>query len=218
MKTFKEYLLEMSRAGKGDWKPDVDSIIDLSIRVLEKSYTFITELQIKNKSFDLYKLNSSSKIKEYYILGTFVKVEENNEPVVRFDIVLECELKNYSELKDTKIIESIFVNESERGKGIATTLYSYFVKDLNYIIIGDKVQYYGARLLWKKLSEDQTVIVDLFNVKSNTIIETDIKLKHGLNDKEFDKRLWSYGEDKNHIRPLLRKILISKEEFSKEEL
>lgn len=211
MKTYKDIITEMSTAGKGNWIPDNDTIGSYSKRIINLSYKKIDNIKIKDKLFELYKLKSESKIKHYFILGSFINEEENGEIVERFDCVMEMELKDIKtkipEINNVKVVESVIVKETSRGYGISTTIYKYLVKELKYLIIGDSIQYFGARMLWKKLSKDKDVVVDLIDLKQKRILEKDVTLYHGDKDWEFDKRLWSYKTGKEHIRPILKDIL-----------
>lgn len=211
MLKFKEYITEMSTAGKGNWIPDIDTIGSYSKRIIELSYTKIKDFKIRGKQFELYKLKSESKIKHYFILGSFLNEEENGKIIERFDCVLEMELKdqdtNIKDIGIVKVVESVIVKENLRGHGISTTIYKFLVKELKYLIMGDSIQYFGARILWKKLSEDNEVIVDLIDLKKKVILDKDITLHHGKKDHEFDKRLWSYEKGKENIRPILKDIL-----------
>lgn len=206
---FKEYIKEMSTAGKGNWIPDIDTIGSYSKRIIELTYTKVKDFNIRGKSFELYKLKSESKIKDYFILGSFLNEEENGKIIERFDCVFEMELKE-QEIESIgifKVVVSVMVKENLRGHGISTIIYKFLVKDLKFLIMGDSIQYFGARILWKKLSEDRDVIVDLIDLKQKKILERNIKLSHGKKDYEFDKRLWSYKTGKEFIRPILKDIL-----------
>ena len=86
-------------------------------------------------------------------------------------------------------------------------MYKFLVKKEGYIILGDEIQYFGARKLWAKLSKSLDVKVDIIDVDTNKYLEKDVILKHGSEDWEFDNRVWSYNVDKKHIRLLLKDIL-----------
>ena len=86
-------------------------------------------------------------------------------------------------------------------------MYKYFVKEKNYTIVGDSEQYYGARMLWAKLSKNLDLKVDIYNIKKNELLFTDVILHHGKYDSDFDERLWSYSKDKHNIRSILIDIL-----------
>lgn len=104
-------------------------------------------------------------------------------------------------------VKSYNINDNEyTKKGIAFTVYKYLVS-IGYNLLGNKEQYFGARKLWSRLSKETDVKVDIVNIESGEIIHNNIDLHHGTDDWDFDTRLWSRNDDKNHIRPILLKIL-----------
>ena len=66
------------------------------------------------------------------------------------------------------------------------------------------MQRFGARRLWSKLSKITDLIVDIIDVKNNKVLVADTEIYHGLEDKDFDSRVWSYETDKKDIRLILR--------------
>lgn len=67
--------------------------------------------------------------------------------------------------------------------------------------------YYGARLLWTKLSKNIDLKVDIYDIKKNELLFHDVILHHGKYDSDFDSRLWSYSKDKHNIRSILTELL-----------
>jgi len=86
-------------------------------------------------------------------------------------------------------------------------MYKYFIKNQGYTIISDTHQYFGARKVWSKLSKQSDILVDIIDTNENIVIKEDVILHHGNHDKEFDKEIWSYDGDKEHIRLVLKDIL-----------
>lgn len=78
---------------------------------------------------------------------------------------------------------------------------------MKFNIIGDSEQYFGARRLWAKLSKEVDVIVDIYDLKSDSIIEENVILHHGYYNSDFDKRLWSFSKDKHFVGSILKDIL-----------
>lgn len=95
---------------------------------------------------------------------------------------------------------------SSRGYGIAKEMYRYFIQHEGYTIIGDSIQYFGARVLWSRISMMSDIVVDIFNSKTGKYIENDVTLRHGSEDWDFDNRVWSYDTDKEHIRLIMKRV------------
>ena len=108
--------------------------------------------------------------------------------------------------KNIYSVSGVVVHKDYQGQGIGKFLYLYLVNIEKFNILGDSIQYFGARKLWSNISKHSKLTVDLINIVNGDIIEHNVRLKHGDLDHEFDPRLWSYNMDKIDIRPLLRKI------------
>ena len=164
----------MARAIVGDYK------ISTGLRELNfeemKNYTFIDKIN----DFELFKRN---------------KTEDRN---YQFDYIL-CYFKNnifkkiakiyFNKIDDFYEVDTIYVSPDMRGKEIASELYTYFAKEMNYKILGSCSQRFGARRLWSKLSKRTDLIVDIIDFENNKILETDVQIYHGLEDNEFDSRV-----------------------------
>jgi hypothetical protein len=85
-------------------------------------------------------------------------------------------------------------------------MYTYLVKNEKMIILGDEIQYFGARRLWAKLSKKLDLTVDIVDVSKGIYLERDVLIHHGLEDWEFDSRVWDYTTSKKHIRLILKEI------------
>ena len=66
------------------------------------------------------------------------------------------------------------------------------------------MQRFGARRLWSRLSKMEDLIVDIIDVKNNKVLVADTEIYHGLEDKDFDTRVWSYEAGKKDIRLILK--------------
>jgi len=201
---FKEYLKEMSIAGYGDWTPSKEIVGDLSLIALEKYWERIAVIQVTSDYYEVYKLDN------IYIAGNVVQSDETN----RFEIDFEIKLTEHKSIAhDFKIkqklmnVDGVKVKKSTRGRGLAKSIYKLLVKQEEFIILGDEVQYFGARKLWSRLSKDTSVKVDIIDVETKQYLEKDVILKHGTKDWEFDDRVWSYEHEKKNIRLLLKDIL-----------
>ena len=42
--------------------------------------------------------------------------------------------------------------------------------------------------------------------RSGSIIERNVKLHHGIEDYDFDERVWDYTDSKKHVRLVLKDI------------
>lgn len=199
-----EIIREMAIAGKGDWNPSNEMIAALSVFILEKNWNYVDELVINSTTYRIYKQ------KNVYIAGYFI---ENQNSETKFEIDFEIKLSEDIDIKhDFRIrnkvmnVDNVRVKETARGYGIATALYKFLVKKEEYVILGDEVQFFGARRLWSKLSREIDVRVDIIDLYTETYLEKDVILKHGTNDWDFDKRVWSYDYDKKYIRLILKEI------------
>ena len=199
-----DIIREMAIAGKGDWNPSNEMIAAMSVFILEKNWNYINELVINSTTYRIYKQ------KNVYIAGYFIE-NQNNE--TKFEIDFEIKLSEDTDVKhDFRIrnkvmnVDNVRVKETARGYGIATALYKFLVKKEGYVILGDEVQFFGARRLWAKLSKEIDVRVDIIDLYSETYLEKDVILKHGTDDWDFDKRVWSYDYDKKYIRLILKEI------------
>lgn len=173
----------MARAVKGDYD------IPRGLRELDseeiKNYVFVDKIG----NYKLYNLNSTYD----YILGYF---EDN-----KFKKIAKIYFDKIDEFYE---VDTIYVSPDMRKREIASKLYIYFVKELNYKILGSDMQRFGARRLWSKLSKITDLIVDIIDVKNNKVLVADTEIYHGSKDEEFDSRVWSYETDKKDIRLILK--------------
>lgn len=179
----------MAKAIKGDYVI-LAGLRQLSIDEM-KEYNFIDYLG----NYKIYKKIKSkdAHCQHDYIIGyhetnVFKKVAK-----IYFDKV-----KEYYE------VNTIYISENYRRDGLATKLYTYFATKQNFIILGSDMQRFGARRLWSKLSRTPGLTVDIIDFSDGSIIEEGVEIYHGCSDEEFDKRIWSYNNDKKHIRLVLK--------------
>lgn len=190
----------MSKASFGDFgsKPIIHYRTKL---VLEKYYEYIGNLEtIDSIELQIYKLDNDYHIN--YIAG--IHTELDNEE--KFAVFLDIEFsKKPNMLGYTNIlnVDLVTVTYSKRGISFAKSFYLYMVKQLGYTIIGDSLQYFGARKLWTRLSKLDGVSVHIINYDTKQFIEKDVELYHGNEDHEFDERVWSYDNSKKHVRLIL---------------
>jgi hypothetical protein len=194
---------EMSIAGKGDFKPTITYNGGLSLLILKKDYSLLSKFKFNSEEYELYRNNIIGKSTKY-ILGNVQFNEESNED--EFNIVMEIKLSDkFIKGIHYKNVDSVKVNHDLHGLGIARTIYKFFVKDKQFKILGDEIQFFGARKLWTKLSKMIDVQVDIITDEGK-VLETDVILHHGSDDWDFDNRVWSYTFEKKHIRLILTDI------------
>ena len=181
----------MARAIRGDYK------IPAGLRELNseemKNYQFIDNI----KDFELFKLDKPEdrNYQHDYILGYY---QDN--------IFKKIAKIYFNKIDEFYEVDTIYVSSDMRGQEIASMLYSYFVKERDYIILGSDMQRFGARKLWASLSRRLDLTVDIIDVKNDKVLEKDTIIHHGDLDEEFDKRVWSYDFDKKHVRLILKEI------------
>lgn len=213
IKTFSEYcedledLSEQAIAMYGDWEPYKDRVAKQSLRSLKADWQRVDSLIIESEKYELYKHNS-----EYtFMLGNFLTVDDTEDFIVVFQIELMHQPSIENHLKgiypNLYNVDGVMAKKSKRGKGLGTFMYKYLVKQLGLNLLGDENQYFKARLLWRRLSRLDDIIVDIVDINTGTIIDTDVKLHHGEADWEFDERVWSYTTEKKDIRLILRDVL-----------
>lgn len=197
-------LKEMAIAGYGDWKPSKEMIGSITKFILDKNWEYKGTETLKGTVYRIYKQ------KNVYIAGYFM---ENSEGKLELEVDFEIKLSQHNSIarvfkinKPLMNVDGVRVQETAQGYGIATMMYKYLVKKEDVIILGDEVQYFGARRLWSKLSQQVDVRVDIIDLESEKVLEKDVILKHGTEDWEFDNRVWSYNYDKKHIRLILKEI------------
>lgn len=201
----KEVIQEMNAiVVYGDWKKDKDSLGLLSTVVLSQYYTKIADILVQGgKKLALYIIENQ----QYYIAGYFVEKDNSK----RFDILLKITLSPQSSLSAKLNINNLFnvdeveVKKNNRGLGIALSVYKYFITVLDFALLGDKYQFFGARRLWSRLSTEANINVSIVNYPDGKILEPNNIIAHGEEDWQFDDRVWSYDTDKKDIRLLATK-------------
>lgn len=207
MGEFRDYLnmlSELSIAGYGDWEPSAEMLVTMSVFVLHKKWAFVNKIKIKTLEYSIYKL------KDEYIMGNIITSSTGEQ---QFEIDLKIKLMEHkSTANDLNIhkrlmnVDGVKVNESVQGLCLATAMYTYLVKNEKMVILGDEIQYFGARRLWSKLSMKLDLTVDIVDVSKGIYLERDVLIHHGLEDWEFDDRIWDYTTSKKNIRLILKEI------------
>jgi hypothetical protein len=210
-------ITEQSKAMRGDWSGGFDFIRAVTQESIDDRYDDVETFTFDSIPDTQFNLKLKRNTAEY-ILGysssreVMTKIGPKKE--TRFRIVCMIQFSKESslghKLGNNKLynVDAISTIDEEefRRVGIASKLYKYFVIDRGWSLLGDKHQYYGARKLWSKLSQDLDLIVDIVDIDKKQTIFKDVTLHHGKYDEDFDHRLWSYEDDKTHLRPLLKVI------------
>jgi hypothetical protein len=153
---------------------------------------------------------------DIYVAGYFDEKLEDfgsyKETKEVFFVLLQAYLKkdNYVEqhfpYKNVYSIAAIKVSTAAQTRGIATAFYQWILNQ-GIILRSDQLQYNGARRLWAKLSNFDHLVVDVLDIKNNTIVAKNEQLYHGFKEDDFDKRYWSRNDDKKDIVFILTKVV-----------
>lgn len=204
-----------SKAEMGDWEGG-ELVLDYTDKEFHyKKSILIDKLDIGGKEMKLMQYRNSGKYMLGYDETLIIDTKNGEEEVEKFANVLYIDFEKQASLghnlgnnKLYRVKEVAVSNKKDmQSKGIATAVYKYFVQKKGWDLLSDSHQYYGAKRLWSRLSKELDVRVDLVDVKKREIFDTNVTLHHGKYDEDFDKRVWSLGEDKLHIRCILKAII-----------
>lgn len=216
---FKDYcedlLFESPHAGIGDiheYKSYSDQGYNTSERVHKLYKKKITTFTLKGDKIDVVKWKDGNE--DLFILGYTETIYDKDRgiEVKEFKQVGELKLENkinlgnYFKYKKLFAVQMVGIDIFYRGSKVAKELYKILVNKLGYTLISDSTQYRGARHLWKLLSQDINMIVDVVDLGIGEVIETNVKLKHGDLDHQYDDRYWSEDGSRDNIVFVLRKI------------
>lgn len=189
---------ETAIAAFGDWELTPYTLTYMSPIGIDRYHEHIAQIKTPLGLKELYKTNSTNQ----YIVSSMV--EKNGEK--KFEINMEItfspmSIPNHSDKYMN--VDGVKVPIENRCKGMALIVYRYFVKQLGFKILGDEVQYFGARRLWSKLSKLVDVQVDIVDITNGNYLEKNVVLHHGTDDWDFDDRVWSYETSKKNRRLIL---------------
>lgn len=193
----------MSIAAYGEWDTKLGYLF-ISTGVMKNKYTHIGTIQL-DRDYEVYQLNNFYE----YKIGFFGEKYDEVTQTIKNKFAVSAEIdflkmQDFEHYSNILSVKGVNIVQGLRGAGLGTKLYELFI-ELGYTLMGGEEQYYGARLLWKKFSNSPSYQVDIVDIASNTILETDVKLHHGEEDYDFDQRVWDYTPAKKNIRLILTK-------------
>lgn len=203
-------------ARPGEYDPSLIGAV--SKFIFDRNWTKVGDMTIANVTYDIARHNQAAD----YVVGQLQPVADqgkngSNAGKMEFGIVLHLRMSAVANMgfhdkgkvlgyPNLHKVNSIAVKQELRGLGIAKEMYVWLVEQ-KVLILGDREQYFGARRLWATLSKMADVVVDIIDYDAETVIDRDVTLHHGQYDADFDQRVWSYGEDKQQIRLVLRNVI-----------
>ena len=192
-----EILTETPEIGTGDYNAP-DLLTNIPKDIFDKNWVSIGSLN----NFKLIK-NESNNFILVYAIGDF----DNNKFITIGKIVLH-KINTLDTLgyKNLYRVGVVLLNRLYQKSGLAKNLYRFLTQNEKIAILGDQMQFFGARKLWVSLSKDTDVQVDIVDIDKKQILFTNIILHHGNYEKDYDKRIWSLGPEKKNIRPILINI------------
>jgi GNAT superfamily N-acetyltransferase len=189
---------EQAIARYSDFQLDLPGL-NISNTVVHLQWILVKHLKIDNVNLEIRKLKTNKN----YIVGRWDTADDE----LKFIRVAEIKLREERiSNKNYHSVDLVRVMPEYRGGGISTELYRTLVKIEKINLLSDTEQYFGARKLWSKLSRQPDLIVDLINSGDGSIIERNVKLHHGIEDYDFDERVWDYTDIKKHVRLVLKDI------------
>jgi hypothetical protein len=192
-------LLEMPQAviGDFDWDEAKLRVTDIGI---EKYWKTVGKLEAPTGALDIVQCRENWMVGRMHARDTVPDRQE-----FRALISVEGEVPSRkTPYRNPLIIRFVYVSTERRARGLATSLYQWFVEQ-DYTPIGDQEQYNGARRLWARLSTLPGYAVDILNVYTGRVVKTGVTLLQGAVELDFDKNVWSLDERLVHFRPVLRK-------------
>ena len=203
----KYYLQSSPIAGKGSLPFKVENMPALSVTVMRLHWEHVADFVIDDITYKVLKF----KGKDDYCVGVVEKTTAAWEAPTQFTRVLWITLAEipglavlgYPNLRNVNIVS---VAEALQGSTLGRQMYRCLVKVRKFTLLGDLIQFFGARRLWARMSQMPDIIVDVIDYDERIIIERDRKIHHGLEDHDFDTALYSYGCDKAHIRLIMTDV------------
>jgi hypothetical protein len=199
-------------ASLGDWQGFKDDFQkNISKSVFDLLWTVAEPININGQEFLIAQLNDDT----IWVTGYYDEIQEQTKNgIVSKDVfktVFQINFQDHQDLgnklgyEDLYSVRGVEVAKDYQGLGLTTKMYDWFVNRLGINILSDRVQYNGGRMLWKKLSKNVNLQVDIIDTKDVKILEKSIDINFS-NPNEYDKKYWSEDDSKENIRFVLTKI------------
>jgi hypothetical protein len=186
----------MPYAEQGNWIGEDEVVLPSKSKdYILSTHEKVDTLQVNDENYEIYKLNDSTD-ESIYLIGNF---RDNLFDVVGY--IMLSKQKDFLIYSNVWKVDGVKVVPLQRGAEIAKSLYIYLTRTMNMSILGDSVQYFGARRLWASISKMKELKVDI--IENNYILEEDVILYHGLEDDDFDDRVWSLDTEKLSTKIIL---------------
>jgi hypothetical protein len=182
----------------------------LSEFVFDKDYDVVDVITIKDSDLLIakHKRDTIWLVGEMAIMQFETSITTEKRFNIYFKITLDIENIRGRRLGYDKMMQvrGVSVRESHQGYKLSQYMYKWLINKYNFVIIGDREQYFGARKLWARLSQEIDVTVDIVDLNKMEIVKENVVLHHGNYDEDFGKEIWSYDASKEHIRLVLKNI------------
>lgn len=158
----------------------------------------------------------------------YVRNEKRTQMIQIYDVI-NNRVAGYVELvrlNNSYSIQETVVNKEYLGRGLATKVYAYLIKNKNYILWSTGAQTKGGKTIWEKLAKIPGILVfawddkmkeaisldknDLFGEED--IYDTDVEYDEDKYNKLFDERESIGYSDKNKFNKLSKQMKKLKKE------
>ncbi len=190
MKSFQQFINEAPYLY--DTRMNMEKVSSLSKKSLEENFLYLGHLDVQN--FDIYENKENGGF-----LGGIL-IEDEFYPLIRVSCNERSLYVKPMQLSDKrKHIAMVRVSPSFSHQEVAIDTYTFIAN--HYDLISDRIQYLGAKVLWKSLARQGQVNVYVFDEsKKDYLRENDKPIKY--NGKNItDEMIW--GKEKQHQDRLL---------------
>jgi len=200
----------------GVWEEAQAKIASLTERVRSLNWHTLFSFTINNTKYDLIKFNT---LDTYMVVkpGMTDDPMEEVRPTNNVYFFLSLEETSYSEkLKLNKKsaynrpiwqCTEIGTSNAVQGGGIAKTVLLWLLKDQKKILCSGPNEFFPARVGWSRISNRLDLVCDLVDIDKYQVLQDLVKVHQGLKDSDFDKRLWDYGNLRNHVLLVVRDVV-----------
>jgi hypothetical protein len=192
---------EAPQAIPGDWKDGNLIVAQQSLLVHHLKWRKVGTITAgpDNFAYDITQLETT------YQVGR--EDEEKDKFMVIGRLELDGSLTESFGYPNLQSVNAVYVANVLQGYQIGTKLYRFVVQS-GITLLSDMSQYFGARRLWSRLSQQADMIVDVVDTEKKSVVAQGVKLHQGKTDADFDQAYWSYdiNAGKQNIRFVLRDI------------